>query len=74
MYLYQLTSASSYGAFGGGTPGDLMAYTVQAPTSPSWESYLPAVAAGLLAAVVVVLVVENRSLRKAASRRGPPPA
>jgi outer membrane protein assembly factor BamB len=73
VYLYQLTSAAAYGAFGGGVPGDLMAYTLQATAPPSWETYIPAVAVGLLAAVVAVLLVENRSLRKAASRRGLPP-
>jgi len=74
VYLYQLTSASSYGAFAGGTPGDLMAFTIQSTTSPSWVTYLPAVAIGLLAAVVIVLLVENRSLRRAASRSRLPPA
>ena len=50
-------------------------YTLQASASPpSWETYVPAVAVGLLAAVVAVLLVENRSLRKAASGRGSPPA
>jgi len=74
VYLYQLTSAAAYGAFGGGVPGDLMAYTLQATASPpSWEAYIPPVAVGLLAAVVAVLLVENRSLRRAASRRGSPP-
>ena len=48
-----------------------MAYTLQASPSPSWETYVPAVAVGLLAAVVAVLVVENRSLRKAAKRGSP---
>jgi hypothetical protein len=51
-----------------------MADTLQATASPpSWETYTPAVAVGLLAAVVAVLLVENRSLRKAAPRRGLPP-
>ncbi len=71
VYLYQLTSAASYGAFSGGVPGDLMAYTLPASTSPSWETYVPAVAVGLLAAVAAVLLVENRSLRKAAKRGSP---
>ena len=73
VYLYQLTGDAAYGALGGGTPGDIIAFTLQAPPPPSWESYVPAVAVGLLAAVVVVLLVDNRSLRNAA-RRSPPPA
>ncbi|HEV2390594.1 MAG TPA: PQQ-binding-like beta-propeller repeat protein, partial [Nitrososphaerales archaeon] len=71
VYLYQLTSAASYGAFGGGVPGDLMAYTVQSSPFPTWETYVPGVAVGLLAAVVLVVLVENRSLRKAAKRGSP---
>ncbi len=69
VYLYQLTGGTGYGAFSQGVPGDILAYTLSSPAPPSWESYVPAVAAGLLAAAVVVLVIENRSLRKAASRR-----
>ena len=56
------------GAFAGGVPGNLMAYTLVSPPAPSWTSYIPAVAAGVLAAVVIVLLIENRSLRKAARR------
>jgi outer membrane protein assembly factor BamB len=69
VYLYQLTGGTGYGAFSEGVPGAILAYTLSSVAPPSWESYVPAVAAGLLAAVVVVLLVENRSLRRAASRR-----
>ena len=68
VYLYQLIGAPAYGAFAGGVPGNLMAYTLVSPPAPSWTSYIPAVAAGVLAAVVIVLLIENRSLRKAARR------
>ncbi len=71
VYLYQLIGAPSYGAFAGGVPGGLMAYTLRsaAAPAPSWMSYIAPVAAGLLAAVVVALFLENRSLRKAAAKR-----
>ncbi len=71
VFLYQLTGTASYtpGAFSGGVPGDLMAFTLQSPPPPSWESYVLPAAVGLLAAAAVVLLVENRSLRRAASRR-----
>jgi glucose dehydrogenase len=68
VYLYQLIGAPSYGAFTGGVPGDLMAYTIRPQPSASWETYVPAVAAGILAAVVTVLYIENQSLRRAAKR------
>ncbi|MDG6915578.1 MAG: PQQ-binding-like beta-propeller repeat protein [Nitrososphaerota archaeon] len=64
VFLYQLTSASAYGAFSGGVPGDLMAYTVVSPPQPGWEGYAAPVAVGILAAAVVFLIVENRSLRR----------
>lgn len=68
VYMYQLTGAPSYGAFAGGFPGDLIAYTLNSPTtSTSWEAYAPAVLAGVLAAVVAGLLIENRSLRKASA-------
>jgi glucose dehydrogenase len=69
VYLYQLIGTSSYGAFEGAVPGGLVAYWLPQSPSPSLESYIPAVSAGVLAAVVILLFVENRSLRKAASRR-----
>jgi glucose dehydrogenase len=69
VYLYQLTGGTGYGAFSEGVPGAIMAYTLSSPSPPSWESYVPAVAAGVLAAAVVVLLIENRSLRRASSGR-----
>ena len=69
VYLYQLIGGPAYGAFSGGIPGDLMAYTLASSSAQSWVGYVPAVAAGVLAAAVVVLLIENWSLRKAASRR-----
>jgi alcohol dehydrogenase (cytochrome c) len=69
VYLYQLIGGPAYGAFSGGIPGDLLAYALPTPAGPSWESYIPAVAAGALAAAVTVLLIENRSVRRAASRR-----
>jgi alcohol dehydrogenase (cytochrome c)/quinohemoprotein ethanol dehydrogenase len=69
VYLYQLIGAPSYGAFAGGVPGDLMAFTLHSPAPPSWETYVPWVATGVLAAAVTSLLLENRTLRKAAKRR-----
>jgi hypothetical protein len=69
VYLYQLTGAPSYGAFAGGVPGDLMALTLRSPAPPTWETYVPWVAAGALVAVTTALLMENKSLRKAAKGR-----
>jgi hypothetical protein len=69
VYLYQLIGTPSYGAFAGGAPGDLMAFTLHPPAPPSWETYVPWVATGVLAAAVTSLLLENRTLRKAAKRR-----
>jgi hypothetical protein len=69
VFLYQLIGAPSYGAFAGGVPGDLMAFTLRSPTTASWETYVPWIATGVLAAAVTALLIENRSLRRAASRR-----
>jgi alcohol dehydrogenase (cytochrome c) len=66
VYLFQLTGGTGYGAFSVGVPGDVLAYTLSSPSAPSWEGYVPSVAAGVLAAAVVVLLIENRSLRKKA--------
>jgi len=69
VFLYQLIGAPSYGAFAGGVPGDLIAFTLRSPTSASWETYVPWIATGVLAAAVTALLIENRSLRRAPSRR-----
>jgi len=69
VYLYQLIGAPSYGAFAGGVPGALMAFTLRSPPPPSWESYIPWIAAGTLAAVMTALIIENRTLRKTAKRK-----
>ncbi|MDA4118542.1 MAG: PQQ-binding-like beta-propeller repeat protein, partial [Thaumarchaeota archaeon] len=69
VFLYQLVGSSAYGAFAGGVPGDLLAFSLPPPAPPSWEGYIPFVAVGVLASVVVVLFVENSSLRRSASRR-----
>ena len=73
VFLYQLTGSASYGpgGFSGGTPGDVMAYTVLSSPA-SWETYVPQVAVGLLAAAVVVLVIENRSIKRGASKKADP--
>jgi len=63
-----LIGAPSYGAFAGGVPGDLMAFTLRSPAPPSWETYVPWIATGILAAAMTALLIENRSLRKAATR------
>jgi len=68
VYLYQLTGAPSYGAFAGGVPGDLMAFALRPSAPPSWEAYVPWVAAGASVAVATALLIENRSVRR--SRRG----
>jgi len=69
VYLYQLIGGPAYGAFSGGVPGDLLAFTLPPPPPSSWETYVPAVAVGVLAAAVTVLLVENWSLRRRASKR-----
>jgi alcohol dehydrogenase (cytochrome c) len=69
VFLFQLIGSSGYGAFEGGVPGDLVAYSLPPATTPSWESYIPAVAAGVLAAAVAVLLIEKMSPRKTAARR-----
>jgi outer membrane protein assembly factor BamB len=65
VYLYQLVSSSTYGAFESGVPGKLLAFAL--PPTPPWESYLPAVAVGLLGAVAAISLIELRSRRKKAA-------
>jgi len=68
VYLYQLIGEPSYGAFSGGVPGDIMAFTLPPSSTPPWEILVPVAIVGVLAAVATVLFIENRSLRRSRRR------
>jgi len=70
VYLFQLTSASSYGAFSAGTPGSLMAFSVT-QEGVQWQAYLPFALVGVVAAATMFLLLENRTLRRRIRRDGP---
>jgi len=71
VYMFQLTSAASYGGFASGTPGSLIAFGLPSRAGFPWQTYVPFALVGVLAAVAAVLVLENRSLRRRVKQGGP---
>lgn len=59
VYLFQLLSSPSYGAFSGGVPGSLLAYSLTAQQPLTSSDILPWLLVAALSAVVTVLVVDR---------------